>query len=174
MKKYFRLTTILIVILALLLPTFPASAGATKSYFVGEIANIIDLEDDPDLRTWAAGHFGFTVTQVRNQTQYMDFVVTEGDARFAGYNVAEYNNRFHFDAEGNLISAQTTYKSITYQNDVPLWRCSSVGHFDIYWNIYLEGVCQGLGIYQSLTAKFVSYNTPDWSKIVLEGYIIEP
>ncbi len=180
MKKVFRLSTVIFIILALLLSTFPASASVTKSYFEGFSKTMPNPVDDPNQRWWPAGlpdgAAGYAVSQTRNATRLMEFIVDEGDERFAGFNVAEMNLIFHVDAEGALIGARFLYKSVTYQNSDytdPIWTCSSQGSLDSSWNFNINGVCQGVGEYKGLTAKFTVGNTMDGINYPIEGYILE-
>lgn len=178
MKKNLRLTIVALAILALLLSTFPASAGTIRTEVTGTMDFLGEPEFDPDgwgmdvgkeiLPGW------FTNIQCRKDTQYNE--ITTEDGRIDGYNVAETNCFFHFDSTGDFIGAHLWSKSVIYANSSstqPNWFCSGQGFLDSDWNFNFNVVCQGAGDYAGLLAKF-NLTALDDDTYNLKGYILEP
>jgi len=180
MKKNLRFTMIVLAILALLLSTFPASAGAIKTPLEGTWRFMGEPPDEEDLDAWgrAVGREifpGFTTNiQCRNDTQY--FQAITGNALFDGYASVETSCFYHFDIEGNLLGARIWGTATIFENpdySEPKWNCSGQGLVGSDWSFDYAVVCQGAGENKGLQAK-LKFGTPVGDDYPLTGYILEP
>lgn len=182
MKKFTHIMTVAFIILALMLSTFPVSAGATKTELVGTWRFIGEPPDEEDLDAWGndVGREIFpgfmTNIQFRNDTQFFEAIT--GNEQFDGYMVGETSGFYHFDIDGNLLGARLwgTGDGNIYENPDYTglkWKCSGEGLVNSNWEFSWSMVCQGVGVNKGLQAKFKLGN-PDGDDYPLTGYILDP
>ncbi len=150
MKKIFRFTTIAFVIFALLLSTFPASAGATKTEVTGKVWGV-DF-DGPEYKQWISDTY---VSHWRGEQLRFQYVTD--DPRLDGWAYLINNGEAHFTPDWTLLFIHVWGKWTIFaeaEGLTPLWECSSTGFFDAYFNYSAKALCTGVGVNKGLLAKF--------------------
>jgi hypothetical protein len=166
MKRHIRFSTIAFSILALLLATFPASAGAIKTEVTGKVIPLTSGEI-PE-KYWETDNL---ILHARHEHQEYKFETS--DSRLNGWGFGDVSWEVFWNPDGTLIAIHIRGPIVI--TDDPegqhiIWDCSSNAKVDAQWYFDSKVVCNGRGVNDGLLAKF----TLTGAEYDLQGVIIDP
>jgi hypothetical protein len=112
MKKCIRFSTIAFIILAMLISTFPASAGDIKTKVTGTFYWLGEPSEDPRFRGWDTPPLDPTINHFR--FDFQEFYYETDNPRLNGPGLGVTNGEYHWNADGSLAVAHLWGKGTIY------------------------------------------------------------